>query len=560
MGDNMRKRLGDLLVESGLLTEEKLKEALRLQKTSGKKLGEVLTDEGIISEGQIIEVLEFQLGIPHMDLEKHYIDPEIPRLINENLARRYLLIPVKKEKNRLIVAMTDPLNIFALDDVKIATGFDVEAAISTRQNILNAIDEYYGKQNAERAIEDFKKQYDVQDISDFDDELLHEINNAPVVRLVNSIIKQAVKSSASDIHIEPFEDTLRVRFRIDGDLQEIMNPSKTTHSAIVTRIKIMGKMNIAEKRLPQDGRIEIVVDDKDIDLRISALPTVYGEKIVIRLLDRSNFLMARTDLGFTKENEKLFESIIRNPNGIILVTGPTGSGKTTTLYTILRELNQINKNIITVEDPVEYRLPGVNQVPVNIKAGLNFANALRSILRQDPDTIMIGEIRDTETAQIAVRAAITGHLVLSTMHTNDTASTVARFTNMGIEPYMVSSAIIGVVAQRLIRKICISCKEKYIPSESEKSLLNIGDDVLLYRGKGCSYCNDTGYKGRTAIHEIMPIVKELRMMIDNRESADVIREVARKNGTVSLYDNCRELVLNGITTIDEMLKVTYTLE
>lgn len=560
MGDNMRKRLGDLLVESGLLTEEKLKEALRLQKTSGKKLGEVLTDEGIISEGQIIEVLEFQLGIPHMDLEKHYIDPEIPRLINENLARRYVLIPVKKEKNRLTVAMTDPLNIFALDDVKIATGFEVEAAISTRQNILNAIDEYYGKQNAERAIEDFKKQYDVQDISEFDDELLHEINNAPVVRLVNSIIKQAVKSSASDIHIEPFEDTLRVRFRIDGDLQEIMNPSKTTHSAIVTRIKIMGKMNIAEKRLPQDGRIEIVVDDKDIDLRISALPTVYGEKIVIRLLDRSNFLMARTDLGFTKENEKLFESIIRNPNGIILVTGPTGSGKTTTLYTILRELNQINKNIITVEDPVEYRLPGVNQVPVNIKAGLNFANALRSILRQDPDTIMIGEIRDTETAQIAVRAAITGHLVLSTMHTNDTASTVARFTNMGIEPYMVSSAIIGVVAQRLIRKICISCKEKYIPSESEKSLLNIGDDVVLYRGKGCSYCNDTGYKGRTAIHEIMPIVKELRMMIDNRESADVIREVARKNGTVSLYDNCRELVLNGITTIDEMLKVTYTLE
>ena len=402
MGDEMRKRLGDILVDSGLITKEKLKEALMLQKISGKKLGEVLTDEEIISEEQIIEVLEFQLGIPHMVLEKHYIDPEIPRLINENLARRYILIPVKREKNRLTVAMTDPLNIFAIDDVKIATGLDVDAAISTKKDILRAIDEYYGKQHAEKAIEDFKKQYDVQDISDFDEELLDEINNAPVVRLVNSIIKQAVKSNASDIHIEPFEDRLRVRFRIDGDLQEIMNPSKTTHSAIVTRIKIMGNMNIAEKRVPQDGRIEIIIDDKDIDLRISVLPTVYGEKVVIRLLDRSNFLMSRTDLGFTKENEKLFESIIRNPNGIILVTGPTGSGKTTTLYTILRELNQINKNIITVEDPVEYRLPGVSQVPVNIKAGLTFANALRSILRQDPDIIMIGEIRDAETAQIAV--------------------------------------------------------------------------------------------------------------------------------------------------------------
>lgn len=556
----MRKRLGDLLVESGLITEEKLKEALRIQKNTGKKLGEVLTEEGIISEGQIIEVLEFQLGIPHMDLEKHYIDPEIPRLINENLARRYLLIPVKKEKNRLIVAMTDPLNIFALDDVKIATGFNVESVISTKQNILNAIDEYYGKQNAEKAIEDFKKQYDVEDISDFDDELLDEINNAPVVRLVNSIIKQAVKSSASDIHIEPFEDALRVRFRIDGDLQEIMNPSKSTHSAIVTRIKIMGKMNIAEKRLPQDGRIEIVIDNKEIDLRISVLPTVYGEKIVIRLLDRSNFLMSRNDLGFTKENAELFESIIKNPNGIILVTGPTGSGKTTTLYTILRELNKINKNIITVEDPVEYRLTGVNQVPVNVKAGLTFANALRSILRQDPDTIMIGEIRDSETAQIAVRAAITGHLVLSTMHTNDTASTVARLTDMGIEPYLVSSSMVGVVAQRLARKICTYCKERYIPTTSEKNILNIEEDIVLYRGKGCSYCNSTGYKGRTAIHEVMPVVKEIRMKIDKRESADTIREIARDNGTISLYENCRELVLKGITTIDEMLKVTYTLE
>lgn len=557
---NKRKRLGDLLVDAGLITQEQLMEALKLQKTLDKKLGEVLIDKGFVTENQIIEVLEFQLGIPHMDLDKHYIDPEIPKLISENLARRHMLIPIKKERGRLLVAMANPLNIYAIDDVKIATGLEVEPVISTRQGILNAIDGYYGKQSAEKAIEDFKKQYDVDNISELDEDTLNEINNAPVVRLVNSIIKQAVKANASDIHIEPFEKDIRVRFRIDGDLQEIMTPAKSTHSAIVTRIKIMGKMNIAEKRIPQDGRVEMIVDGRDIDLRISILPTVYGEKIVLRLLDRSNFLKSKEELGFTEKNLKLFDSIIKNPNGIILVTGPTGSGKTTTLYTVLKELNSINKNIITVEDPVEYRLHGINQVPVNIKAGLTFANALRSILRQDPDVVMIGEIRDSETAQIAVRAAITGHLVLSTMHTNDTASTVVRLIDMRIEPYLVSSSVVGIVAQRLVRKICNDCKTKYIPNDTEKRLLNIHDNIVLYKGKGCSFCNHTGYKGRIAIHEIMPIDKELRLQIDNRENTDTLRDTAMKKGTISLRENCRELVLKGITTVDELLKVTYSLD
>ncbi len=555
-----RKRLGDLLVGAGLITQDQLLSVLDIQKKSGKKLGELLIENGLVSEKQIIEVLEFQLGIPHMDLEKHFIDPEIPKLINENLARRYNLIPVKKDRGKLIVAMSDPLNIYAIDDVTIATGFQVEPVISTRRDILNAIDSYYGKQNAEQAVEDFKKKYDVENIDNIDEEIVNEINNAPVVRLINSIIKQAVKSNASDIHIEPFEDILRVRFRVDGELREIMTPAKSTHSAIMARIKIMGKMNIAEKRLPQDGRVETEVDGKDIDLRISTLPTVYGEKAVIRLLDRSNFLITKEDLGLSKENLSLFDSIIKNPNGIILVTGPTGSGKTTTLYTILRELNTMDQNIVTVEDPVEYRLHGINQVNVNQKAGLTFASALRSILRQDPDIIMIGEIRDTETAQIAVRAAITGHLVLSTMHTNDTASTVIRLIDMGVPPYLVSSAVIGVVAQRLVKKICDSCKTQYIPNEQERQLLKIQDDITLYKGKGCSYCNNTGYKGRTAIHEVMPIDRKLRIQIDKGESTDLLRQTAKTNGTITLRENCKELVLKGITTIDELIRVTYSIE
>lgn len=555
-----RKRLGDLLIEAKIITEKQLEKALNLQRTTSKKLGELLIDEGFVKEKQIIEVLEFQLGIPHIDLEKYFIDSEIPRLITEKIAKRHILIPIKKEHRKLTVAMSDPLNIFAIDDVKIATGLDIDVAISTKQQILNAIDKYYGRESTEKAIEDFKKEFQIENIKDIENQMTDDIHNAPTVRLVNSIIKQAVKSKASDIHIEPLEKKLRIRFRIDGELQEIMSIAKTTQASIISRIKILGKMDIAEKRIPQDGRIEIVVDGKEIDIRISILPTVHGEKVVLRLLDRNNFVLSKNELGFTEENLNSFDKIIKNPYGVILVTGPTGSGKTTTLYAILKELNEINRNIITIEDPVEYRLDGISQVQVNNKAKLTFSSGLRSILRQDPDVIMIGEIRDAETAHIAVRAAITGHLVLSTMHTNDTASTVTRLVDMDIEPYLVSSSVVGVIAQRLIKKICVNCKESYIPTNTEKSLLKIDDDVSIYKGKGCSVCNHTGYKGRQAVHEIMPINETLRLLIDEKTSIDKIRKTAFDQGMVSLKESCKQLVLQGITTVDEMVRIAYNLE
>ncbi|SMB94952.1 type II secretion system protein E (GspE) [Desulfonispora thiosulfatigenes DSM 11270] len=555
-----RKRLGDLLVSAGLILPEQLQDAIKLQKNTGKKLGEILVDENIIDEKDIIKTLEVQLGIPYINLERYYINPEVPRLINENLARRYLLVPVKKSNNKLTVVMADPLNIFAIDDVSIATGLEVIIAISSKQEILNAIDYYYGTESAEKAVADFKNQYDIDNLTDINDEVLSEINNAPVVRLVNSIIKQAIKTKASDIHIEPYEKNVRVRFRIDGQLQEIMAPEKSTHSPIITRIKIMGKMNIAEKRVPQDGRLETNVDGRDIDLRISTLPTSYGEKVVMRLLDRSTFLMSKSKIGFSDQNLEIFNRIIQKPSGIILVTGPTGSGKTTTLYSILRELNSEQKNIVTVEDPIEYNLEGINQVQVNLKANLTFANVLRSILRQDPDIIMIGEIRDEKTAQIAIRAAITGHLVLSTMHTNDSPSTVVRLVDMGIRPYLVSSSVFGVISQRLVRKICPECKKSYFPDEIERKLLSIDEKTPLYKGEGCSYCNYTGYKGRTAVHEIMAVNKEIRLEIDQNKSIDLLKQTAIEQGMIPLKENCIQLVLEGITTVEELINVSYNLD
>lgn len=554
------KRLGDLLIDAGLITPEQLEKVLQFQKTTGKKLGELLIDEGYIQESQIIEVLEFQLGIPHLDLKKYHIHADIPRLISERLAKRLSLIPVKKEGGKLIVAMTDPLNIFAIDDVKIATGLEIIPAIATRQNIEDAIARYYGKESAEEAIKDFGKDYDLEGIEELESNSLNDVSNAPMVRLVNSFIKQAVKLRASDIHIEPSEDNLRIRYRIDGDLQEIMTVAKSAHLAVVSRIKIIGKMDIAEKRLPQDGRIEMIVEGREIDMRISVLPTVFGEKVVIRLLDRSSYVLSKSELGFTKENMQVFDSIVKNPYGIILVTGPTGSGKTTTLYAALKEINHINRNIVTVEDPVEYRLPGINQVQVNNKAGLTFASGLRAILRQDPDVIMIGEIRDPETAQIAVRASITGHLVLSTMHTNDTSSTVTRLMDMGIEPYLVSSSIVGVIAQRLIKKVCESCKYTYMASPSDKALLGLGEDTHLHRGRGCNSCNYTGYKGRQAVQEIMPVTESIRKLIDDRASIDTIRKTASSNGMTSLKENCKKLVLQGVTTVEELIRIAYGLD
>ena len=555
-----KKALGKLLIESGIISDEQLTLALDQQRTSKKRLGEVLIELDIVTERQILEVLEYQLKIPFVDLNKYEIDEECPLLINEAMARRHQILPVRRENNDLIVAMTDPLNLQALDDVRIFTGMTVKPIMAMQQDVLSSIDRFYSREGAEKAVEDFKKDLDFTQISDSDSEALSDVSNAPVVRLVNSVIQHAIRSRASDIHIEPFDKHLRIRFRVDGELQEIMKSAKAAHAAIVTRIKIMGKMDIAEKRVPQDGRVEMSIDGKDVDLRISILPTVYGEKIVIRLLGRSDLIMSKEQLGFSETNIVLFDSIIKSTNGIILVTGPTGSGKTTTLYAVLRELNKINKNIITVEDPVEYRLEGINQVQVNTKAGLTFANGLRSILRQDPDIIMIGEIRDSETAQIAVRAAITGHLVLSTMHTNDAASTVSRLVDMGVEPYLVSSSVVGVTAQRLLRRICPECKTSYQSDRAEMDVLRVREPITLYKGTGCSNCNHTGYRGRIAIHEIMQVTGQIRDLIDKRASMDHIRNVANKQGTTTLRDNSVELVRKGITTVDELLKVTYSIE
>jgi type IV pilus assembly protein PilB len=557
---NERKSLGELLIEAELITRDQLDEALTLQKSSGKKLGEVLLDMNAISERKILEILEFQLQVPLVDLGLFEIDKEAPLLINEAMARRHNILPISRENSQIILAMSDPLNFQAIDDVRLFSGMTVKPVIALQAEIISMIDRYYSREGAEKAVEDISKDFNFEQISEQDADQLSEIKNAPVVRLVNSIIQHAVRARASDIHIEPFETSLRVRFRIDGELQEIMKSTKTAHPALVTRIKIMSKLDIAEKRLPQDGRIEMTVEGRDVDLRISLLPTVYGEKVVMRILGRNDMLMSKAQLGFSEDNVVLFNRIIRSSNGIILVTGPTGSGKTTTLYAVLRELNKINRNIITVEDPVEYHLEGISQVQVNVKAGLTFANGLRSILRQDPDIIMIGEIRDAETAQIAVRAAITGHLVLATVHTNDTASTITRLIDMGIEPYLVSSSVVGITAQRLMRRICSNCKTSYIPDRTEMEILKIREPIPVFRGAGCSSCNHTGYRGRIAIHEILPINSQIRELIDKKASIDHVRSVAIRQGTTTLRENSTALVLKGVTTTEELLKVTYSVE
>lgn len=551
-----------MLLNSGKITEEQLREAIDQQKnTKSKKLGEVFVDLGYVREEDILEVLEKQLDIPVIDLAYYYIDPKITALIPENIARKYDLIPIDIIDGELLVVMSDPLNIFAIDDVKLITGMKVKTALSARSVIIRAINKYYTKEGTKKALEEFEESFVPSSLDDLDESELSDVNSAPVVKLVNTIIEQAVSMKASDIHIEPFENNIRVRLRLDGDLQEIMSFSKKSHMAIVTRIKIMGKMDIAERRIPQDGRVEMDIDGKSIDMRISSLPTVYGEKIVIRLLDRDNFSYAKEDLGFSSNNLKLFNKIIKQPYGIILVTGPTGSGKTTTLYAILKELNKEEKNIITVEDPVEYKLYGINQVQVNTKAGLTFASGLRSMLRQDPDIIMVGEIRDSETAEIAVRASITGHLVLSTLHTNDTASTVIRLIDMGIEPYLVSTSIVGIISQRLVKKLCNSCKTSYIASNSEKRMLGISEsaDIKLYKPNGCNKCIK-GYRGRIPVHEILYMDEEIRKLVDNRSTTDEIRNFAIENGMTTLYKNAVELALNGITSVEEVLRVGFTID
>jgi type IV pilus assembly protein PilB len=564
MENRVRKRLGDLLVEAGRVTFEQLEYVLNRQKRTGKRLGELLVEEGIVAENDILNILEIQLGVKRVNFDEIEVDTEAVKAISANLASKHNIIPISVKNNKIQIVMSDPLNIIAIDDVRIATGHRVETFIASTGEVREAIRRYYSSQYVMKAADDLSKEQYSNKAESREEEAVaaEEVKNAPVVRLVDSIIENAVRARVSDIHIEPFEKYVRVRYRVDGELAEVLRAPADTLGALITRIKILSDLNIAEKRLPQDGRIMTVIDNKEVDLRVSILPKVNGEKIVIRILSRDNFLVRKESLGIAAAELKKLDKFIGTPHGIILVTGPTGSGKSTTLYTMLNEMNTECKNIITVEDPVEFLMEGINQVSVNPKIGLTFAAGLRSILRQDPDIIMIGEIRDGETAEIAIRSAITGHLVLTTLHTNDAPSSVLRLADMGIEPYLVANSLVGVIAQRLVRRLCPNCAEEYEASFYEKSILGITQDVSvrLKKAKGCSACGNSGYKGRIGIYEIMEITREHREMIMKGCSTDELSDLSIEKGMTTLRTACMGHVLKGITTMDELMRVAYLRE
>lgn len=552
-----KRRLGDILVRAGKINHFQLQEALKNQKVLGKKLGEILVDQKIITELDIIEAVEEQTGIQSIDLNNIDFNKHAIKAISQNLCEKYGLVPFEMDVAKIKVAMADPLNIFAIDDISIATALEVEVYIAPKSDIYKFIKIIYTSEEVSKAAEALTKESLQSRLMANNIEDLEDVKNAPVVKMVDFLFRNSIEMRASDIHIEPFEHEIRIRYRIDGDLRLVNTLGIESLAPLVARIKILAGLNIAEKRVPQDGRIMMRIGEYDVDLRVSILPVVSGEKIVIRILNRSSYQFGRERLGLSAENIEKLDRILSNPHGIILVTGPTGSGKSTTLYTVLEDLNTDKVNIVTVEDPVEYTLNGVNQVNVNTKAGLTFASGLRSILRQDPDVVMIGEIRDEETAQIATRAAITGHLVLSTLHTNDAPTTINRLVDMGVESYLVASSITGVIAQRLVKKICPHCKESYEASAHEKNFLC--EDPLkpltLYKGVGCGHCQQTGYIGRTGIYEIMEITKAHREAIAQNKDATVLREISLQHNMKLLADECKILVMAGITTLEELADV-----
>lgn len=555
-----KKRIGDLLIEAGVISEQQLTEALGIQKQTGSRLGTILIEHNYVSEAQIMEVLEAQLGIPFVDLNGVTIPAEIQRLIPHQLIRRHNVVPVKLEQNLLYVAMEDPLNFIAIEDLEMATNYEIVPVISFKDSINLMINRFYGNENADKAIKEFQKETDqinaFQAVPEYQS---FEVDSAPIVRLVKSTIELAVSEGASDIHLEPMENEIRVRFRVDGKLHLSKSIPKEAQAAVATRIKILAGLDIAEKRIPQDGRFDFRVKDNVLNIRVSVLPTVHGEKVVLRILDKTNFLLPKEKLGFTKDNLDKFEQLLQNPNGIILITGPTGSGKSTTLYTMLSELNKVHDNIVTVEDPVEYMIDGLNQVQVNAKAGLNFASALRSFLRQDPDIIMVGEIRDSETVDVAIRAAITGHLVLSTLHTNDAVSTISRLIDMGIPPYMIAVSLMGVISQRLVRKLCSVCAESYQPPAYEVQYLGLPQGEYQFkRPVGCSFCNHTGYKGRIAVHEILLVTRKLRDLIASEASTNELNRYAMEEGMTTLKQESVRLIEKGITSFREVMDITYS--
>lgn len=561
-------RLGDCLVQKGMITEEQLDQALVKQKETGSKIGETLIDMGFASEMDIIDVLADQMNIEYVDVRKIKIDEDAAKLLKEDFLRKNVLLPIGYDElvpNVLRVAMNDPMDIIAIDDISIITNLQVEPVLSTKTQIIMAIDKLYGASQAIQAAEQYRKEREkdkAASINMDESAVDSEVENSPIVQLVKSILEQGVRRRASDIHIEALEFQVRIRFRIDGALVEYMTYDIDFLPAIVARIKIIGGMDISEKRKPQDGRIAMTVDRRDYDVRVSILPTINGEKVVMRLTSKENLTRDKKNLGFSPEELEKFDRILKSPHGIVLVTGPTGSGKSTTLYTALSELNTEDVNIITVEDPVEANMEGINQVHVNEKAGLTFASALRSILRQDPDIIMIGEIRDGETAGIAVKAAITGHLVVSTLHTNGTASTVTRLVDMGIESYLAGDALVGVIAQRLVRRLCPECKTLRYATDEEKKVLGVDlmQELAIYEPNGCESCGETGYHGRIGVYEIMPVTNDLRIKIAAGARADEIKEQAVKEGMSTLAMSAAKLCVQGVTSFREALKIAYESE
>jgi type IV pilus assembly protein PilB len=559
-------QIGELLVKENLLTADQLRQARDDARTKGSRLGAQITELGYLDENDLTEFVAKQYGVPSIDLEEFEIDAAVIRLIPEEVATKHTVIPVNRAGSTLILATSDPSNIFALDDIKFLTGYNIQAVVAAEDAIRRAIDKYYDQSTS---LEDVMGDFDdsdidlIQDEDDIDiSELAKASEDAPVVKLVNLILTDAVKKQASDIHIEPYEKSFRVRYRIDGVLYEVMKPPMKLKNAILSRVKIMSELDIAERRLPQDGRIKLKMGrGREMDFRVSVLPTLFGEKIVLRLLDKSNLQLDMTKLGFEQSQIDVFQDAIHQPYGMVLVTGPTGSGKTTTLYSALSELNQVSENLSTAEDPVEFNLTGINQVQMHDEIGLNFAAGLRAFLRQDPDIIMVGEIRDFETAEIAVKAALTGHMVLSTLHTNDAPSTINRLLNMGIEPFLVASSVNCIVAQRLARRICEECKEKD-PEIEASALIEAGmveeaaEEAVPVKGQGCKNCSDTGFRGRMAVYEVMPMHEELKEFVLNGASALDLKREAIRLGMQSLRQSAFKKLSEGVTTLSEVLRVS----
>ncbi len=568
MAISIRDRINDALVKKGLISSEDLQGAIKFQKEKGGKLSDILVNKGLIKKDTLVTILSQELGMPIINITRYKITPDVLKLIPKKMALRYKILPISKMGNILTIAMIDPLNIFAIDDIKTLTGFNIGPVITTEKDMNDAIEQYYGEdthQAVEKIIEDIEESKRIEMVEDSGDDfdsskLMQLTEEGPVVKVTNMILNEGIKLKASDILIEPLERDMRVRYRVDGILQEGRTPPKTMHAAIISRLKVMSKLNIAERRLPQDGRFKIKIRDREVDFRLSILPSSFGEKASLRILDKSQATLEIDKLGFEKSSLEDLITASKRPHGMILVCGPTGCGKTTSLYSLLKNIDSPDKNLVTVEDPVEYDLKGINQVTIKQNIGLTFASSLRSILRQDPDIIMVGEIRDFETVDIAIKAALTGHLVMSTLHTTTASGSIVRLVNMGVEPFLISSSLVLVAAQRLIRKICTKCKESYKVSESLAKKVKLEHFLkppfTLYRGRGCKACVNTGYKGRVGLIECLKMSQEIKMLVSKKAREDQINAQAKKEGMRTLRDNGIEKALAGITTLEEVFRVT----